>query len=126
MIESELKKVYQGKKTKKIERGVAFPCSISVNNIIANFSPLREESIKIRSGDVVKVMCGAHIDGFAAIAAYSFVAGSEKVAGRKADVALAAHHAMMAAERAIRVGGTNAEVTAAIAKVCAEYKVNPV
>ena len=93
---------------------------------MGHYSPLKEDSMKIKSGDVVKVMCGAHIDGFASIAAYSFVAGSEKVIGRKADVILAAHYAMMAAERAIKVDGTNADVTAAIAKVCAEYKVNPV
>lgn len=75
---------------------------------------------------MVKIICGAHIDGYAANAAYSFVAGTEKVSGRKADAILAAHHAMMAAERIIRDQGTNAEVTEVIAKVCKEYKVNPV
>jgi len=101
-IEEDLSKVYQGKKTKKIERGVAFPCSISLNHVVGHYSPVIDESSKIQSGDVVKIICGAHIDGYAGCAAYTFVAGSDKVTGRKADVVLAAHHAMMAAERVIR------------------------
>lgn len=32
----------------------------------------------------------------------------------------------MAAQRTIAVGATNTQVTAAIAKVCEEFKVNPV
>ena len=71
-------------------------------------------------------MCGAHIDGYSAFAAYTLVVGLDKVTGRKADAVLAAHHAIMAAERSIRDQGTNHEVTEAIAKVCREYKVSPV
>lgn len=43
-MEEELRKVYNNKKTKKLERGVAFPTSISVNHIIGNYSPLKDES----------------------------------------------------------------------------------
>ena len=39
-MEEELRKVYNNKKAKKLERGVAFPTSISVNHVIGNYSPL--------------------------------------------------------------------------------------
>ena len=78
----------------------------------------------MKEGDVAKIICGAHIDGYAANAAATIVVGDAKVDGRKADVILAAHNALKAAERVIRDQGTNAEVTAAINKVVAEYDCN--
>src|SRR6056300_1544352 len=71
-------------------------------------------------------MLGAHLDGFATNVATTVVVGEGKVQGKKADTVLAAHYAMQAAQRVIREAGTNQEVTEAIAKVCAEYDVNPV
>jgi methionine aminopeptidase len=38
-IEEELQKVFSNKKSKKLERGIAFPCCISVNEICGHFSP---------------------------------------------------------------------------------------
>lgn len=43
-IEEELKKVYNGKKAKKVERGIAFPTCVSVNNVVGHYSPLADES----------------------------------------------------------------------------------
>lgn len=43
-IEEELRKVYSSKKTKKLERGIAFPCCLSVNHVMGHFSPLKEDS----------------------------------------------------------------------------------
>jgi hypothetical protein len=42
-------------------------------------------------------MCGAHIDGYAATGATTIVIGEGKVSGKRADVILAAWHAMQAA-----------------------------
>lgn len=50
---------------------------------------------------------GAHIDGFIAVVAHTFVIGSsaeKKVTGRKADVILAAHYASQAALRLLKPG----------------------
>lgn len=71
-------------------------------------------------------MCGCHYDGFAANAATTVVAGDAKLSGTGATVVLAAYHASLAAQRAIRVGATNTSVTEAIAAVCEEYKVTAV
>ena len=43
-IEEELSKVFSNKKSKKLERGIAFPCCISVNEVCGHFSPLKEDS----------------------------------------------------------------------------------
>lgn len=123
-IEEECKKVFNGKKAKKLERGLAFPTCISLNNVVGHYSPLADESIQLKEGDVAKIICGAHIDGYAANTAVTIAIGEAKVDGRRADVILAAHSAIKAAERVIRDQGTNGEVTAAMNKVVAEFECN--
>lgn len=39
-IEDALTKTFSNKKSKKLERGIAFPCCISVNEVCGHFSPL--------------------------------------------------------------------------------------
>ena len=46
-IEEELRKVFNNKKSKKLERGIAFPTSISVNNIFGHYSPMADESSQL-------------------------------------------------------------------------------
>lgn len=124
-INVELTKVYNGKKTKKVERGIAFPTCISVNNIVGHHSPLKDESFALQAGDVVKIICGAHIDGFAANTAHTVVVGGkDKADDKAAKVIQAAHSALRAAERIIKEGSTNAEVTEAMNKVTAEFECN--
>jgi len=125
-IEAELLKVYNGKKTKKIERGIAFPTCISLNNVVGHFSPLADDSIKLKEGDLAKIISGAHIDGYAANSAHTMVVGSAKVDAKKANVIMAAQNALRAAERAIQDGSKNVDVTQAMNDVCAEYECNMV
>ena len=40
---------------KKIERGVAFPTCISVNNTVCHFSPLVSDETVMEAGDVLKM-----------------------------------------------------------------------
>lgn len=83
-ILEEVKKVYNSKKAKKVERGIAFPTCISVNNVCGHYSPLKDESTKLKEGDVCKVDLGAHIDGYITQAAYTIVvrkSREEKVTG---------------------------------------------
>lgn len=122
VTDEECRKVYNSKKTKNLERGIAFPCCISVNNVVGHYSPLQDESTQLKDGDIAKIICGAHIDGFAGIAAFTMVIGNNGCAeGRKADVIMAAHHAMQGAQRIIKEGATNTEVTEAMNKICEEY-----
>jgi curved DNA binding protein len=125
LIYEELHKVYNKKPTFK---GLAFPTTISVNEICAHNSPLPEDSTSVKEGDLVKVELGVHIDGFPAFVGHSFVVKSDNapVTGPKADAILAAYKAKEAALRLIKPGHTNNQVTALIAKVCESYNVNAV
>ena len=109
-IAEELLKVFSNKKSKKMERGIAFPTCLGVNEVMGHFSPVADDSFKLKDGDLVKIELGAHIDGFAAQAGHTIVVGG-KSSGRQADVILAAHAALRAAVRTIKVGAINQTVT---------------
>ncbi len=44
--------------------GLAFPCNISINEIAAHYTPSCNDSKVFELGDVVKVDCGAELDGY--------------------------------------------------------------
>ena len=72
-IEEELKKIFNNKKSKKLERGIAFPTCISVNAICGHYSPMADESTLLQEGDLSKIDLGAHLDGFTAQLAHTIV-----------------------------------------------------
>ena len=106
----ELQKVFSNKKSKKLERGIAMPCCISVNEIAGHYSPCPDDSTKLKTEDVVKIEIGAHIDGYAANAGHTIVVGG-KAKGKAATVILAAYDAFLAATRTIKEGSLNQDVT---------------
>ncbi|KAM3141647.1 hypothetical protein pb186bvf_006252 [Paramecium bursaria] len=120
-IIGELQKVYN---KNQVEKGIAFPTTISVNNICGHYSPLKSESSKLNQGDVAKIELGAHVDGFLAIAAHTiFIDGNAE--GRNADVILAAHKAAQVLYRSLQPGAKNNDLTALIDKVALAYDVQP-
>ncbi|KAL6503266.1 ERBB-3 BINDING PROTEIN 1 [Orobanche hederae] len=112
---------------KKIERGVAFPTCISVNNTVCHFSPLASDDTRLRSGDILKIDMGCHIDGFIAVVAHTHALQQGPITGRAADVIAAANTAAEVALRLVRPGKRvakflwNKDVTEAIQKVAAAY-----
>ncbi|CAN0927821.1 ERBB-3 BINDING PROTEIN 1 [Linum grandiflorum] len=112
--------VYKNVK-KKIERGVAFPTCVSVNNVVCHFSPLASDERVLEEGDMVKIDMGCHIDGFIAVAAHTHVVHDGAVTGRAADVIAAANTAAEVALRLVRPGKKNKDVTEAVQKVAAAY-----
>jgi len=118
------------KKDKKITKGVAFPTCISVNNVICHYSPLLSEPDTVMAdGDLVKIDLGAHIDGFIAVVAHTFVLGASAeapVTGRKADVIMAAHLASEAALRLVKPGMENTEVTDTLTEIGKAFECKPV
>ncbi|XP_062167361.1 ERBB-3 BINDING PROTEIN 1-like [Alnus glutinosa] len=106
---------------RKIERGVAFPTCISVNNTVCHFSPLASDEIVFEEGDLLKIDMGCHIDGFIAVVAHTHVLQDGAVTGRAADVIAAANTAAEVALRLVRPGKKNKDVTDAIQKVAAAY-----
>ncbi|XP_068644192.1 ERBB-3 BINDING PROTEIN 1 [Aristolochia californica] len=106
---------------KKIERGVAFPTCISINNTICHFSPLASDEAIMEENDIVKIDMGCHIDGFIAVVAHTHVLQEGPVTGRAADVIAAANTAAEVALRLVRPGRKNKDVMEAIQKVAAAY-----
>ncbi|GER55788.1 unnamed protein product [Striga asiatica] len=106
---------------KKIERGIAFPTCISVNNTVCHFSPLASDESVLEDGDIVKIDLGCHIDGFIAVVGHTHVIQQGPVTGRAADVIAAANTAAEVALRLVRPGKKNKDVTEAIQKVAAAY-----
>lgn len=128
LIEEEVGKLYnkKDKEGRKMEKGIAFPTCISVNELIGHFSPLKGESRPLGPGDVAKIDCACHFDGFIAAAAHTVLVGGEKAEDKRADVIMAAWTAAEAALRLVKVGNTNTQVTEAIAKSALEFECAPV
>ncbi|KAL2902090.1 ERBB-3 BINDING PROTEIN 1 [Bienertia sinuspersici] len=119
-IQEQTANMYKNVK-KKIEKGIAFPTCISVNNVVCHFSPLASDESVLEDGDMVKIDLGCHIDGFIAVVAHTHVIQEGPVTGRKADVVAAANTAAEVALRLVRPGKKNKDVTEAIQKVAAAY-----
>ncbi|KAL8424721.1 hypothetical protein Efla_007408 [Eimeria flavescens] len=82
-ITNECKKVFQkkDKSKRKIDKGIAVPTSVSINEVFGNFSPSDRASSRVcRLGDLVKVDLGVQVDGFVAAVAYTVVCCSSNAA----------------------------------------------
>jgi len=122
LILEEVTKVYS--KVKDMDKGIAFPTSISPNNIVGHLSPLSNDTTVLKEGDLIKLDLGTHIDGYIACAAHScIVTATPEVAttGKKADVICAAHFAAECALRLFRPGKKNYEITKAINTVAQNF-----
>lgn len=133
VIEAQTSKLYTKKvKGVMIERGVAFPVCISVNEVVCNQSPLASEELPaLAEGDVVKVDLGCHIDGYIAVAAHTLVVPASPdspitVDDEMGNVAVAAYNAMLVATEYVKAGASNTDVTEAVQRVASCYGVNPI
>ena len=105
----------------ELSPGIAFPTSISVNNVVSHVSPLPSDpEVVLKDGDVVKVMLGVQLDGYAVTHAETIVLSS-KVEGVSADVVQAAYDAAQVAMRTIKVGAKNWDVTEVVDKVVKDF-----
>jgi len=120
------------KKFQKVKRnkGVAFPTCISVNNCAGHFSPIPEDpAVVLKEGDLIKIDLGVHIDGYISQCAHTTVIGlppdSGPISGKIADAICAAYFAAECAQRLLRPGKTNTEITRIIKQVAEVFHVNP-
>lgn len=124
--------IYQKKiKGKIVEKGVAFPTCISVNECVCHNSPLESDTPGeiLASGDLVKLDIGCYVDGYIAVAAHTMVCGEQPspekpLLGPQADALHAAHIAGEVALKLLRPGNTNSQVTKAISKVAEDFGVS--
>lgn len=132
LIREKLKGIYT---KKKFLKGIAFPTTISLNEVCGNYSPSQElsddphEYKALSEGDVAKVTLGVEINGFAAMAGHTIVVSdkaNQKVSGNKAEAILAAYKSIQTALRMLTTENTNNMVTNATQSICKSYGVNPV
>ncbi|OII76584.1 proliferation-associated protein 2G4 [Cryptosporidium andersoni] len=122
LIEEKTSNVYNKKENgKRIDKGIAFPTCISVNEICGNYSPIEGESMKLKSGDLVKIDMGVHIDGYICVVTHTIVIDTDNITGKKADVLKAAYVALEAAIRTMKPGNTNTQVTSVMNSVVREF-----
>lgn len=133
IIDTSASKLYNKKVNGvSIEKGVAFPVCVSVNDVICNHSPLGSEEVEpLKAGDIVKLDLGCHIDGYMAVAAHTLIvpeaAGSApEVDDEMGNVAVAAYNAMLVAAASIKAGTKNGTVTDVVDKVAKSYGVNAI
>jgi curved DNA binding protein len=129
IVQDETNKLF--KKVKQMKKGIAWPTSVSVNNIICHYSPLESYPtiMVLKNGDMVKVEIGAHIDGFPAFGAHTKVVGASAdnpVKGRQADVVWAAYNAAEVSLRMLKPGTINREITKIIQETTGSYDCNPI
>lgn len=43
--------------------GLAFPCTLSLNHVAAHYTPTHDDTSVLKAGDLVKLDCGAELDG---------------------------------------------------------------
>ena len=86
-INEAVSKIYNQKKDGKklVEKGIAFPTCISVNNCVGHYSPLvSEDKVTLVEGDLVKIDLGVHVDGYVAVVAHT-QGGSEEQRDHEGD-----------------------------------------
>lgn len=130
LIEQKASLIFR-QKTKKasIEKGIAFPVCLSVNECVCHNSPLvSEDSAVLADGDMVKIDLGVHVDGFIAVVAHTMVVGlvatpEAPIVGKRASVMMAGYLAAELAAKMIKPGATNKQVADAVRKVAELYGV---
>jgi len=126
----------KGAKEKPMEKGIAFPTCVSVNELICHVSPLdssAQEFPPLNNGDLVRIDLGCHIDGYISLGAHTLIVGAENqpspqapLSGPLADTFLATYYASELATKLIRPGNTNIQVADAINRVATAFNVNVV
>lgn len=121
LLLEETEKIYKGK---KLSKGIAFPTSVSPNNVVAHLSPMPtdpEAEITLKAGDVVKITLGAQIDGYASCVADTIIIPGAEITSRVADVITGAWYAAEAALRTIKPGNKNWDVTKIVDAVVKDF-----
>lgn len=117
----------------KLPRGIAYPCNVSVNNMLCNHSPsTAADAITLSKGDIVKIHLAVHIDGYPVTAVRTVVVdaadgtesfGIEASAARAVEAARVALNAVV---HLLRPGAENADITDYIHRVGAFFDVEAV
>mmetsp|Transcript_52224 Transcript_52224/g.119136 ORF Transcript_52224/g.119136 Transcript_52224/m.119136 type:complete len:395 (+) Transcript_52224:87-1271(+) len=125
--------IYQKKVNgKAIDKGVAFPTCVSVNEVVCHNCPLESDAeglVALKAGDLVKVDLAVHIDGFIVAVADTLKCDAaptpeSPLAGEEGNLFRAAHFMQEVASKLVRPGRSNEEVTMAWEKIAESFGVS--
>ncbi len=80
-IDTKVLDLIESTESKIVELGgkCAFPVNIGINNIAAHYtSPLKDDNLVIKNGDIVKIDLGVHIEGYIVDTAFTISFNDEK------------------------------------------------
>ena len=117
-----------------VPRGIAFPTTVSVNEVLCNHTPFSaDDAITLKAGDVIKIHCGVHVDGYPVSAARTVVVQPTAEEAPPAPLPATAVNAIEAARVSLagaihlmRPGAVNDDITDFIASVGAHYQTEAV
>ena len=111
-------------KKKKLENGlgIAFPLSISLNEIAGYVTEIKEDII-LKNNDIIKVEFGVHIDGYPSIACSSkiILEDNKEFDINKKNLIIALNHAKMEAIKLIKQESTNKKFVKKMESIVNEY-----
>ncbi|KAL7712619.1 Proliferation-associated protein 2G4 [Entamoeba marina] len=119
-ITEEAKKIFKGEYS--YECGIAFPCSISLNNCCGYYCPLKDDKTTLKKGDMAKIELAAHISGFVAEACKTIVIGEEPT-GDKARVIEAGYVALQEIINKLQPKVSTGEIADSVKEICDKYEV---
>ena len=108
-------------KIKKLGAGIAFPLNVSINENAAHYTPDIGDSIQFKSGDLVKVDIGVHVDGYIWDRAFTVCIGK-----RTHPLIEAAEAGLREAMKLIRPGVRIFEVSEVVESTLESLGFNPV
>ena len=100
----------------------AFPANLSVNHEAAHYTPLHGDKRRFRTGDLVKVDVGAHVDGYIGDTSRTIEVGSN----RYFRLIKASEEGLNTAMDVIRAGADLDEVGASVEGVISSFGYRPI
>lgn len=105
--------------------GVSFPCAISPNDLICHYSPtFTDPEMMLKTGDLVKIELGIHVDGCPSFVCRSLVIGGAESKSTGDNLLKAALMAAEATARDLRPGQILDQLTDRFANIPSEFGVN--
>ena len=104
--------------------GWAFPVNVSINNIAAHYtSPIKDDELTIKEGDIVKIDLGVHIDGYIVDTAFTVSFNDEK---SLENIIQATEVALEAAKMMVKPKINTKELGKKIEDIVKGFKFNPI
>jgi len=105
------------------EVGLAFPCNIAIDDVAAHFTPLStDRGLEFKRGQLVKLDCGAHVDGYVGDTAMTIEVGTNAFS----DLVRASREALEASLDLIRPKVRLSSVGEAVSSVIKGYGFAPI